>query len=138
MRESDWSWVSAGALSDIPDGSGTVIDRGDLEIGVFRSDDRVWAMNNRCLHNGGSLAEGMVRNGVVTCPLHWWRYDLPTGSRLGAPQMRLTCYEVKVQGGEVLVRCPPIPVVRSLREQLLAHAKEWIRENPRHLADPAP
>ena len=102
-----------------------MIRRGDLEIGVFRSDDRVWAMNNRCLHSGGSLAEGMVREGVVTCPLHWWRYDLATGQRLGAESLRLACYEVRVRDGEVLVRCPPIAPKRSLRETLLKHAREW-------------
>ena len=123
--------MSVGDLSEIPDGSGTVVHRGDLEIGVFRSDDRVWAMDNRCLHNGGSLADGTVRRGIVTCPLHWWRYDLETGGRLGAENLRLVCYDVRVREGEVLVRCPPMPPARSLREKLLEHAREWTRENPR-------
>ena len=131
MDETGWSWVPAGALSGIPDGGGAVIRRGDAEIGVFRSGDRVWAMDNRCLHNGGSLADGMVREGVVTCPLHWWRYDLATGARLGAGDLRLACYEVKVRDGEVLVRCPPAPPPRSLRERLLEHAREWTAANPR-------
>ena len=115
-----------------------MIHRGDLEIGVFRSGDRVWAMNNRCLHNGGSLAEGMVRRGVVTCPLHWWRYDLATGRKLGSGNRRLTCYEVDVRGEEVMVWCPPVPPQRSLRDRLLEHAREWTRENPRRSVGEAP
>ena len=32
-----------------------------------------------CPHKGGPLAEGMVRDGSVICPWHWYRYDLTTG-----------------------------------------------------------
>jgi hypothetical protein len=67
----------------------------------------------------------MVRDGVVTCPLHWWRFDLLTGEHVGDPGLRLARYPVRVADGTVEVLVPPSPPVLSLRERLLAAGQEW-------------
>ncbi|MGH9009044.1 MAG: Rieske (2Fe-2S) protein, partial [Acidimicrobiia bacterium] len=99
---------------------------GDVEVAVFNLDGELVAVEARCLHKGGALADGHVSDVVVTCPLHWWRYDLRTGARLGAPELRLACYPVRSVGGrvEVLVPSPRRPEA-SLRERLLAAGREW-------------
>jgi nitrite reductase (NADH) small subunit/3-phenylpropionate/trans-cinnamate dioxygenase ferredoxin subunit len=99
---------------------------GDGEVAVFNVDGELLAVEGRCLHKGAALAEGHVSCGVVTCPHHWWRYDLRTGERLGAPELRLSCYAARVVGRRVEVL---VPAVRrppaSLRDRLLAAGREW-------------
>ena len=52
-----------------------------------------------CPHNGGPLAEGLVRDGVVTCPWHWYAYELATGRCRTAAGYELRRYPVVVVGG---------------------------------------
>jgi nitrite reductase (NADH) small subunit len=120
--------VSAGPLSALGPGSAIAVEAGDRVIAVFNLDGELHALDGRCLHRGGPLAEGLVRDGVVTCPWHWWRYDLRTGERLGAPWLRLHRYPVRVEAGEVLVEVPPSRDPPSIREELLRHAATWRAE----------
>jgi len=53
---------------------------GDVELAVFRlSDDTVRAVENRCPHKHGVLAEGMVSGHYVFCPMHDRKIDLNDG-----------------------------------------------------------
>jgi hypothetical protein len=61
---------------------------------------------------------------VLVCPMHWWRYDVRTGGRLGQPGLRLRRYPVRVVDGQVRVTVPPAPPRRSWREVLLEHARQ--------------
>jgi hypothetical protein len=56
--------------------------------------------------------------------MHWWRYDVGSGRRLGQPELRVARYPVRVVDGEVRVTVPPAAPARSLRELLLDHARE--------------
>lgn len=127
-------WVAVAAADDLPPGAAVTAPAGNAEVAVFNVDGDLLAVEARCLHKGGPLADGLVSNGVVTCPLHWWRYELRTGERLGAPDLRLTCYPVRLTDGRIEVLLPharrPPP---SLRERLLAAARDWQSD-----ADPPP
>lgn len=120
------SWIEVGTTADLPPGSAVTAPAGDGELAVFNVDGEFLAVEARCLHKGAALAEGHVTGGVVTCPRHWWRYDLRTGERLGAPDLQLSCYPVRVVGRRVEVFVPgggrP---AGSLRERLLAAGREW-------------
>jgi len=49
-------------------------------IAVFRTaDDRVFALLDRCPHQGGPLSQGIVFGDRVACPLHNWTIALATG-----------------------------------------------------------
>ena len=92
-------------------------------VAVARVDGRLYAVDNRCLHRQGPLSEGRLAGPMLTCPLHWWRYDVRTGELIGHPTARLTCYPVRVEDGQVLVTAPPAEPVRSWRQRLLDAAK---------------
>jgi nitrite reductase (NADH) small subunit len=50
------------------------------EIAVFRQrDGQLFAVQNRCPHRQGALAEGIAGGGKVICPLHAHKFDLATG-----------------------------------------------------------
>jgi nitrite reductase/ring-hydroxylating ferredoxin subunit len=97
----------------------------DTEVAVFNVEGELCAIEGTCPHRGGPLAEGMVRHGVVMCPLHWWRFDLRTGQHVGDPGLRLTRFPVRIVNGTVEVLVPPAPPEMPLRERLLAAGRDW-------------
>jgi nitrite reductase (NADH) small subunit len=64
-------WVDVGHLDDIPRLGARVVVTPAIDIAIFRtSDDRVFALHDRCPHKAGKLSQGIVHGDSVTCPLH--------------------------------------------------------------------
>jgi nitrite reductase (NADH) small subunit len=75
------------------------------EVAVFRQrDGRIFALQNRCPHRHGPLAEGIIGSGQLVCPLHAHTFDLQTGQ--GPKHECLKTYEISVQNGELLLKVP--------------------------------
>jgi nitrite reductase (NADH) small subunit len=69
-----------GSLSQIPPGEGRVFEIGGTKIALFHDrSGRVFATQPDCPHAGGPLADGLVGDGVVICPLHERIFDLASG-----------------------------------------------------------
>src|ERR1700721_4879607 len=61
---------------------GKVIFIDDREIAIFNINDVIYATSNICPHEMSPvLAAGVIDCAArtVTCPLHNWRFDIPTG-----------------------------------------------------------
>lgn len=77
---SDTAWRDIGRLDEVPRLGSRVVATARGNIAVFRtSDDRVFALEDRCPHKGGPLSQGIVHGNHVTCPLHNWLIDLTSG-----------------------------------------------------------
>ncbi len=113
------------SAGELPPGSARAVDIGDREIAVFNVDGELFAIDNACAHTGGPLVDGLVRDGAVTCPLHWWRFDLATGARRGAAHIRQEVYNISIDDGAVVVEAPEPEPSMGMRERLLHHAAEW-------------
>ena len=111
-----------GRLDDVPGDRALIVDVDGREIGVFRVGEELFAVRNRCPHQGGPVAEGGVfpalrarhspgeieeyydyDNPVVACPWHGWEFDLRSGSCLADPARRVAIYEVVVRDGELSI-----------------------------------
>lgn len=75
----DATWVRITECENIPIREGRVTVVRGRQIAIFNLGDRFLAVENRCPHRGGSLAEGIVSGTTVVCPLHAWKIDLQTG-----------------------------------------------------------
>ena len=78
------------------------------EIAIFNLGDRVLAIDGRCPHKGGPLAEGIVTGSTVVCPLHAWKISLETGS-ISKPNENPACvatYRTRIESGIVLIEVP--------------------------------
>lgn len=118
----DATWVDAGSSSDLSERPRALQARGrDVLVAVV--DGEPTAVDNACLHRGATLEGGVCRDGVVTCPSHWWRYDLRTGALLGHPGSALATYPCRVVGDRVEVLLTQAPPALGMREMLLAHAR---------------
>ena len=106
---SDSNWFVIGTIDDVPiRGARTVRVRG-REIAVFRTaDDHLFALENRCPHKAGPLADGIVHGRKVACPLHNWVIDLETGHATGADTGCAEEFAVKIDGGHVRLYVPEV------------------------------
>jgi nitrite reductase/ring-hydroxylating ferredoxin subunit len=91
---------------------------------VFADGDELYVTDGACPHNGGPLAEGLVRDGVVTCPWHWYAYELATGRCRTAAGYELRRYPVVEVGGRLHASIPPAGPARSWSQILRAHARQ--------------
>ena len=89
--------------SEVSPGTGKVIDAGGKKIALFNVDGTFYAVDNTCKHRGGPIGEGDLSGSIVTCPWHGWEYDVRTGKNQENLSIRLGCYQVKVEGDDVLV-----------------------------------
>jgi len=85
MTAPDSELVEVARATDVPVGGGLRVRVGTIEIGVFRSGDAYFAIENACPHAGVPLSEGSVDECIVTCPAHGFQYDLRTGHSADGP-----------------------------------------------------
>jgi NAD(P)H-dependent nitrite reductase small subunit len=90
-------------LEHVPVGESRCVKLGDVQIGLFRNPDGLLAINNICPHRGGPLNEGLVTDGVVTCPWHQWQFQLNDGVSKNIPKIRITTYPVEVRDGAIWI-----------------------------------
>ncbi|MFI5306136.1 MAG: nitrite reductase small subunit NirD [Polyangiales bacterium] len=98
----DSVWVCVGALSQIPQRGARVVETSFGDIAVFRTrDDEVFALDDRCPHQGGPLSQGLVHGRRVTCPLHDTVVCLSSGRVLEGGTGRTRQHAVRVIHGRV-------------------------------------
>jgi len=68
-------------LAELPPGGMRLVEWEDLEIGVFNCDGTIYAIEDRCSHDNGTLVEGELDQATCTveCPRHGSEFDLRTG-----------------------------------------------------------
>jgi nitrite reductase (NADH) small subunit len=97
----DWTFICD--VTDIPAlGARRVRRERGADVAVFRSsDDRVFALLDRCPHRGGPLSQGIVFGEHVACPLHNWAISLVDGQARAPDVGCATRFAVRVEGGGV-------------------------------------
>jgi nitrite reductase (NADH) small subunit len=90
------------AAADVPLGEGRAVTVEGRRIAIFNAPTGWYALDHACPHRGGPLADGIVSDSCVTCPLHERRFDLATGESLTTDEA-VAAHEVEVRDGEVIV-----------------------------------
>lgn len=94
-------------LDDIATGLGRAFDVGGRSLAVFRGrDGKVFAVEGRCPHKGGPLADGMLIGEQVVCPLHAFRFHGESGECDQANVCAIETYPAEVQNGTVVITVP--------------------------------
>ncbi|AKS46023.1 assimilatory nitrite reductase (NAD(P)H) small subunit [Octadecabacter temperatus] len=102
MNEQPANWVDIAALEDVPKRGARLIKTAHGCVAVFRTGaDEVYALDNACPHKQGPLADGIVHDKSVTCPLHNWVISLETGEVQGADEGQVATYPAKVVDGRI-------------------------------------
>jgi nitrite reductase (NADH) small subunit len=96
--------VSVGSIAEVPPGEGRTFQVGGVRIAVFHGrGGRVFATQAECPHKRGPLADGLLGDSTLICPLHEWSFDLLSGMALNG-SCGLRVYPIALQAdGELVV-----------------------------------
>ena len=83
---------------DIPPGKSLIVELPNgRQIALFNMEGEIYALDNACPHMGTPLGEGEIEDGVVTCPLHGWQFEVKTGSCINCPGDDATSLAIEVR-----------------------------------------
>jgi nitrite reductase/ring-hydroxylating ferredoxin subunit len=89
--------------------------------GIVHSEFRgtFYVIEDRCGHQNASLAMGTLQGKIVTCPLHFSRFDVTTGKKISGP------VEVKIDGLDKLL--PSFLAYAKRMAEIMAPIKTYDR-----------
>ena len=102
-------WIPTLPLEELPDRKPVRVDAHGSNVLLVRNGDGLFAVGDRCSHQGAPLHKGPVRFGgslrTVQCPLHGSTFDLADGRVLRGPATEpARAYETRVTEGVVEIR----------------------------------
>jgi 3-phenylpropionate/trans-cinnamate dioxygenase ferredoxin subunit len=89
---------------ELPDGSVRIVEVEGEQIGVFNCGGELLAIEDRCSHDDGPLAEGGFDPATCTveCPRHGSLFDLRSGKPKTLPAyVPVETYEVRIEDGDI-------------------------------------
>ena len=98
--------VNVAPLDEFPPGSVKIVHAGEIAVGVYNLSGELYAIEDRCSHDDGPLAEGDFdpEEGIAVCPRHGARIDIRTGRPLSLPAvLPVETFPVVVEDGMVKV-----------------------------------
>jgi 3-phenylpropionate/trans-cinnamate dioxygenase ferredoxin subunit len=98
-----------GKLSDLGPGTAKLVEAGGRQVAVFNVDGDLYALDDYCSHEEGSLSEGELigcegepSGCEIECPIHGARYDLRTGKVTQDPAvLPVDTFAVRVSDGDI-------------------------------------
>jgi 3-phenylpropionate/trans-cinnamate dioxygenase ferredoxin subunit len=92
-------------LDDLPEGAMRLVEVDGRKIGVFRAaDGELYAIEDRCSHDDGPLAEGEFDPDACTveCPRHGSLFDVRSGRPKTLPAyVPVETFEARIEDGDV-------------------------------------
>jgi len=70
---------------------------------LVRQGGQVFGVSNICPHMGCSLDKGILREYLVMCPCHGWKFDVRNGQYEENKATTLESYRTKIQDGKILI-----------------------------------
>jgi 3-phenylpropionate/trans-cinnamate dioxygenase ferredoxin component len=113
-RRSTMEYVKVASTAELPLNTMKMVVVAGKEVLLANVEGSYHAIANKCTHLGGSLANGSLQGGIVTCPRHGARFDVKTGKAVGDARITFVkmkvkdeiSYPVKVEGTDILVGIP--------------------------------
>ena len=96
-------WRRAFASEEVPVGGARVFTADARPIGIFRTEDGLFAIDNRCTHYDAELHLGEVTDGVVYCPWHRWPFRLENGHCRLSRRFDTEVFPVREEDGVIWV-----------------------------------
>lgn len=98
-------FVPVARTDELPDPGKLLVEVGERMLVLFCVAGKYCALDDVCTHDGGPLSEGKLEGNTIACPRHGAKFHICTGQALTMPATRATAaHEVKVEGGQILVR----------------------------------
>ena len=102
------AWVDIGGAEAVTEARPLSAEVEGLGVLVVRCGAELYAVEDRCSHDGEPLDGGPVEDCQIICPRHGSRFCLRTGEALTPPAYEpLRTYRVREAGGRLLIEAPP-------------------------------
>lgn len=100
--------ITVAPLSEIPLGEGRTFEIAGERIAIFNTrNGQVFAVQADCPHKSGPLADGLIGDGILVCPLHSWKFDLASGEPI-VGSCGLKTYSARVDDQERVILTLPL------------------------------
>lgn len=109
------AWYLVAASAELPEGGVRQARLGSKEIVLFRSEGKVQALDPYCAHMGAKLCNGSVQDGLLSCPLHGWKYR--GDGQVAGGKDRIKAWPVVERMGGILVFNGSQPLYQAPSEQ---------------------
>jgi 3-phenylpropionate/trans-cinnamate dioxygenase ferredoxin subunit len=89
-------------LDRLPPGTMKAFSVATHRIVLFNVDGRIYALEDRCTHEGAPLSEGMLDGTTIVCPWHNAEFDVACGKVLCRPAVEnVQSYPVFLNGDQI-------------------------------------
>jgi 3-phenylpropionate/trans-cinnamate dioxygenase ferredoxin subunit len=88
-------WVKATETTGLTAGKMKKALVNGIEILFANVGGKYYAIANKCPHMGGSLSDGTMEGGIITCPRHGTKFDVKTGKAVGDAKLLFLKFKVK-------------------------------------------
>jgi len=97
-------FITVATTDEIQPGERLVVELGRDWVAIFNVDGQYYAIEDRCTHDDGPLAEGVLDGHVIECPRHGACFDIRNGKVLSPPAMiDVPSYQVRVEADEIQI-----------------------------------
>jgi nitrite reductase/ring-hydroxylating ferredoxin subunit len=79
---------------------------GENTFAILNVDGEIRAFEGSCPCTGGPLGKGAIREGLLVCPWHGWRFDCESGVSAYDANVCIRRVPVKVDGDEIWIEVP--------------------------------
>jgi 3-phenylpropionate/trans-cinnamate dioxygenase ferredoxin component len=96
--------VAVARIEEVPVGTVKVVEAGGRRIALCNYDGSIYAIDDECTHDRGSLDQGELIGREIECPRHGARFDVTTGRPTRLPAVRpVRSYKVEIKDGSIAV-----------------------------------
>jgi len=99
-------FVKVASVSELQPDCVMEVSVGQTPYALCNAGGRITALSGICPHRGGPLGQGEISGNYVVCPWHAWHWNCANGENDMDPNRKVAAYEVKFEGGEILLNVP--------------------------------
>ena len=100
-------WQRVGPTAELDEEDVMPFEYKGHEYAIYHTIDGFFASDGMCTHEEELLADGIVIDNVIECPLHQGRFDVRSGKALSAPVcIDLKIFPVQVLDDDIYVQIP--------------------------------
>ncbi|MGZ6281140.1 MAG: Rieske (2Fe-2S) protein, partial [Ktedonobacteraceae bacterium] len=127
--ESDGTFFKVASIAELEERPFKVVTVEDRHILLLLADGHIRALDSRCPHMGYPLSQGTIRDGVLRCHWHHWRFDLASGGCFTEGGDDVAVFPLEIRSGEVWVSPTPLDgYLRRRTEKFLGDLRQGMEE----------